>query len=155
MTFRRRRLALLALAVTAVGCTGATSGTKPPAEVKIDLLAPLSGPNAAAGRDAQRGAELAADVVNDRSTPLNPFARGLLRAGTGTRLRIVTADTRSELQQGVDAVVRLTGQDGAVALVGAYDPDVTLSASQRAERITVPFVRGDTPLSSLTERGLD
>jgi len=40
-------------------------------------------------------------------------------------------------------------------VVGSYDPDVTLEASQRAERIPVPFVNGDSSVSFLAERGLD
>jgi branched-chain amino acid transport system substrate-binding protein len=44
---------------------------------------------------------------------------------------------------------------GVTAVIGGYDTDVTLWASQRAERIPVPFVNADSSANFLTERGLD
>jgi branched-chain amino acid transport system substrate-binding protein len=41
-----------------------------------------------------------------------------------------------------------------VGLVGAYDAEVTADASQRTERLGVPFVNGDSPAGFLTARGL-
>jgi branched-chain amino acid transport system substrate-binding protein len=55
----------------------------------------------------------------------------------------------------VDAAIRLTSQERVVALTGAYDTAVTADASQRTERLGVPFVNGDTSTDWLTERGLD
>src|SRR4029453_13705437 len=42
-----------------------------------------------------------------------------------------------------------------VGLVGAYNADVTSSASRRSERLRVPFVNGDDSAGFLTEKGLD
>jgi branched-chain amino acid transport system substrate-binding protein len=160
MSGPRRLVVLLgALAVVAAGCTsGSGSDTAaPPTEVRIGLLTPLTGANKSAGQDAQRGAQLAADVVNNVNSliPL-PLAEGsgLTRLGNA-RIKIVPADTRSDAQRGANEAVRLVADQGVVALVGAYDPEVTLAASQRSERQPVPFVTGDSSLSYLTQRGLD
>jgi ABC-type branched-subunit amino acid transport system substrate-binding protein len=44
---------------------------------------------------------------------------------------------------------------GVNALIGAYDPEVTEAASQRAERFEVPFVNADSPATFLTDAGRD
>ncbi|HVQ89430.1 MAG TPA: ABC transporter substrate-binding protein [Mycobacteriales bacterium] len=158
---RHRRLVLvvLAVALAAAGCTNGSDSTTTaaPTEVKIGLLAPMTGANKAAGQDAQRGAQLAADMVNGLNSliPL-PLAEtsGLTNLGNA-RIRIVTSDTKGNVATGSNAVSRLVTDQQVVGVVGAYDPDVTLAASQTAERIPVPFVNGDTSLSYLTDRGLD
>lgn len=147
------------VAVAAAGCTSGSGsdGPAPPTEVRVGLLAPLTGASSGAGRDAQRGAQLAADMVNNVNSlvPL-PMAEesGLTQLGNA-RIKIVTADTRSDPQRGADEASRLVADQGVVGLVGAYDPEVTLAASQRSERFPVPFVNGDSPMSFLTQRGLD
>jgi branched-chain amino acid transport system substrate-binding protein len=163
MTVRRRRLALIvtvALAVAAGGCTGndpeqAASGQ----ELKIGLLAPLRGPTGPAGIEAQRGAQLAADIINglNPSIPL-PYAAGAGIPGIGGgRVKIVTADASGPDPQVVAgaAVNRLVSGEAVDALVGAYDPQVTEFASQRSERFEVPFVNADSPATFLTEAGRD
>lgn len=162
MSSRRRRVVpavtVVVVAALAAGCTSAKpESAPPPSEVRIGLLAPMSGPNKGAGVDAQRGAQLAADVVNGLNTliPL-PLAEesGLPRLGNA-RVKVVVADTHSKAEVGASAVNRLVLDQGATAIVGAYDPEVTLSSSLRAEQLQVPYVNGDSSLSFLTERGLD
>lgn len=164
MTVRRRRQTLLlvtALAVAAAGCTGG-DGSVPAGsdqELRIGLLAPLKGPNAGAGIEAQRGAQLAADVING----LNPSIPLPLAAGAGlpnlggARVKIVSADTSGTDPQVIagSTVTRLVSQEGADALIGAYDPEITEFASQRSERFEIPFLNADSPATFLTEAGRD
>jgi branched-chain amino acid transport system substrate-binding protein len=56
---------------------------------------------------------------------------------------------------GAAEAARLVAEERVVGLVGAYDAEVTEVASQRSERLQVPFVNGDSPAGYLTERGLD
>jgi len=153
-----RRLTAVAVAVVTLSiaaCSSSGSGSKPPSVVKIGLLAPTSGPNAAAGQEEVRGAQLAVDLANSTSDQFRPFRDGLFDAHGGSRLNLVTADTGSDRQRGVDEADRLSAVDHVVGITGAYDPDVTLDASQRSERLSTPFISGDASLSALTLGGLD
>jgi branched-chain amino acid transport system substrate-binding protein len=168
MIVRRRRLALL-LATTlalAAGCTGDDDGGQTAGgggqELKIGLLTPLVGPNTSAGREAQNGAQLAADVINglNPSIPL-PLASeaGLPNLG-GAKVTIVTEDgapngDRTAQVVAGDAVNKLVSAENVDALIGAYDPQVTEYASQRSERYEVPFVNADSPATFLTDAGRD
>lgn len=162
---RARRLAAALVPVLALlaACTGGDDDTPAASgqELKIGLLAPLKGPDAAAGLEARRGAQLAVDVING----LNPSIPLPLAADSGlpnlgkAKVALEVADTtaKPDTAQVVagDAVNRLVSVAGVDALVGAYDPLVTEYASQRAERYEVPFVNGDSPATYLTDAGRD
>jgi len=169
MITRRSRLALLvapALAL-ATACTGGSSGgsATPAASgdqtLKIGLMTQLSGPSKAAGIEAQNGARLAVDVINglNPSIPL-PLAAdsGLPNLG-GAKVSLAVKDVNpagQDIQKVAgDAVTNLVSNQGANALIGAYDPEVTEAASQRAERFEVPFINADSPATFLTDAGRD
>jgi branched-chain amino acid transport system substrate-binding protein len=154
-----RTAAVGVVILVAAACTGSESDTRSSgvSEVRIGVLAPLSEANRAAGRDALRGAQLAAALVNGEEGPvplLDVTTSGLNRLG-GPKLTIVPADTQSDPGRGVREAIRLVTQERVAGLVGAYDTEVTAAASQRTERLGVPFVNGDTSTVYLTERGLD
>jgi branched-chain amino acid transport system substrate-binding protein len=167
MITRRSRLALLVVPALAVAtaCTGGGGSPTPAASgdqtLKIGLMAPLSGPSKAAGVEAQNGAKLAVDVINglNPSIPL-PLAAdaGIPNLG-GAKVSLIVKDVNpagKEVQQVAgDAVTDLVSNKGANALIGAYDPEVTEAASQRAERFEVPFVNADSPATFLTDAGRD
>jgi branched-chain amino acid transport system substrate-binding protein len=148
---------LVAGALAAAGCTRSDDTTAASvSEVKIGLLAPLSGGDQAIGEDARRGAQFAADLINGFNSQIPvPLAAqsGLPNLG-GARIRITPGDIAKPDVTAAGEVIRLTS-DGAIALVGATEPDATLDGSLRAEKLQVPFVNADTGLSFLTERGLD
>ncbi len=161
-SWRPRVVVLLALALGAGGCIGRSdSGPgETPTEVRIGLIAALTGDNKPAGVEAQRGAQLAADVVNGLHSliPLPLANESGLTNLANARIRIITRDVKTGPDAGTaaaNAVTSMVASQGVVAVVGGYDADVTVKASQRAERIPVPFVNADTSVSFLTERGLD
>jgi branched-chain amino acid transport system substrate-binding protein len=149
------RLALAAVALAAAACTAAGPKSETPSlgEVRIGVLAPRSGDNRAAGTEAQRGAELAQDLVNGEQAASLAGAGALTRLGG--HLTVIGADTKSKDDTAASEAVRLITQQHVVALTGAYDVGVTEVASQRTERLRVPFVNGDTSADYLTQRGLD
>jgi len=157
----RSAAAILAavVAVATAACSGSDSDGSPSAapEIKIGVLVPLTGPTKAAGEDALRGALLAAEIINEptRTVPL-PLAAfsGLPNMG-GAKIRLIRSDTKGDAVRASEELGRLVSQEGVVALIGCYDAGVTLAASQRAERIQVPFMNGDASAGYLTERGLD
>jgi branched-chain amino acid transport system substrate-binding protein len=151
--------AVVALSVAACTSSKEEGGTGSVSEVRIGVLVPRSGPSAAAGAEALHGAELAARLVNGDERPL-PLAgvgtgTGGLAGLGGAKLSVLSADTRSRPEVGAAEAARLVAEKQVVGLVGAYDTVVTEVASQRTERLRVPFVNGDSPADYLTERGLD
>jgi len=183
MITRRSRLALLVVPALALAtaCTGGgdnSSGAAASGDqaLKIGLLTQLNGPSKVAGSEAQNGAKLAVDVINglNPSIPL-PLASdaGLPNLG-GVKVSLVVKDVtpaaetdpkkrEEDPQQGTgnvqklagDAVSDMVSNQGVNALIGAYDPEVTEAASQRAERFEVPFVNADSPATFLTDAGRD
>jgi branched-chain amino acid transport system substrate-binding protein len=165
----RHSLALLivpALALAAA-CTGGGDDTPAAASgqtLKIGLLAPLTGPDKTAGVEAQRGAQLAVDVINglNPSIPLPLAAEAGLPNLRGAKVSLVPANATpdpkavngAQVVAGT-AVTKLVSDDGVQALIGAYDPQVTEYASQRSERYEIPFVNADSPATFLTDAGRD
>jgi branched-chain amino acid transport system substrate-binding protein len=150
---------LVAVALSVAGCTtsGPESQNSSVSEVRIGVLAPESGPSRAAGSEALRGAELAAALVNGDEGPVQLAGVGTagLAGLGGAKLSIIQGDTKSTPEVGATEAARLVAEQKVAGLVGAYDPLVTEVASQRTERLGVPFVNGDSSADYLTERGLD
>ena len=163
---RRRSIAVLIVPAVALlaACTGddSTPAVAGGQELKIGMLAPLKGPNAMAGIQARRGAELAVDVINglNPSIPLPLAAEAGLPNLGGAKVSLVvqdaapTAENDAQVTAG-SGVNRLVSVEGADVLLGAYDPQVTEYASQRSERYEVPFVNADSPATFLTDAGRD
>jgi branched-chain amino acid transport system substrate-binding protein len=148
---------LVAIVLSMAGCTNEAPPSQPASvgEVKIGVLAPTSGESRAAGVQAQRGAELAAALVNGEQGPTPLIGTGGLAGAGGARLTIVKADTQGKSAVAAAAAAKLVGEDKVAGLVGAFDTDVTEVASRRTEGLRVPFVNGDSSGDVLTERGLN
>ncbi len=123
--------------VLLAACTGAVHNPNPRPQVTIGLLAALSGPSRPVGQEAERGAELAAVVVNQAGAVPPPLG-GAVGLG-GATLRIVSADSAADPNRAADQAARL----------------VTAAASERTERLGVPLVAATASASYLTERGMD
>ncbi len=92
------------------GAAPANPATRPGArDVVIGLFLPTKGPEAAAGREALKGAEIAAARAN---------RDGGIR---GRPVRLVTAPSDAGWSLATDSLVRLIYDEGAVAIVGALD----------------------------------
>ena len=153
------RLVLAAVALSVAACTSSGPEDEPasPSEVRIGVLAPKTGASRAAGAEAQHGAELAAALVNGEEGATVSLAgagsEGLVGLG-GAKLTIVAGDSKSNPDTGTSEADRLVIEERVVGLVGAYDAAVTEAASQRTERLGIPFVNGDSTAGYLSERGL-
>lgn len=128
---------------------------KPPEEIKIGVVLPLSGALAQQGQDIKAAMELAADIVNSEYKDLKdiPFAgtKGLSGRG-GATLKLIFADHQGDPNTGRAETERLITQEKVTLMSGAYNSAVTNTASQAAERAQVPFVTGTSSSPSLTER---
>ena len=124
--------------------------------VKIGVIFPLSGNAASAGNAARAAVELGAEIVN---TP-HPGLKGLpLAAGKGlpnlggAKIELVVADHQGDPSVGQQQTLRLITQEKVAALLGAYQSNVSFTATAVAERYGVPFVVGDSVAANITGRG--
>jgi branched-chain amino acid transport system substrate-binding protein len=124
--------------------------------VKVGAIYPLSGVAASIGVYAKAAIEVATDIVNNDHPELGdlPLAKGVGLTGLGgARLEVVFADNQGTPAAGQNQAVRLITDDKVVAINGAYQSGITLTASAAAERYGIPFLTGDSVAANLTERG--
>ncbi|HEV2871961.1 MAG TPA: hypothetical protein VG409_11130, partial [Actinomycetota bacterium] len=91
------RLIWLALVVLAAACTSSEpeSPTISGGEVRVGVLAPLSGDDKAVGTDAVRGAQLAAALVNGEEGEVSLAGVGA-DGLAGTKMAVVPGDTAGD-----------------------------------------------------------
>ena len=150
----RRTLLRAAAALVMTGAFATVAMAQ--AEVKIGVIYPLTGPAASTGAELRNALELAADIINngDKSVPKLPFSAGGGIPGLkNAKIKLIFADHQGNPQTGATEAERLINQEKVVALMGAYNSNVTATASQVAERYKVPFLNPESSSPSLTTRG--
>src|SRR5215470_10773762 len=144
---------LLAAVAFGFGLTGAAFGQS---TVKVGAIYPFSGAAASIGAYAKAAIEVAVDIVNNDHPELGdlPLAKGTGLTGLGgAKLEAVFADNQGTPAAGQNQAVRLITEEKVVAINGAYQSGITLTASAAAERYGIPFLTGDSVAANLTERG--
>jgi branched-chain amino acid transport system substrate-binding protein len=124
--------------------------------VKIGAIFPMSGGAASAGVHAKAAIEVAEDIINNAHPELGdlPLAKNAGLAGLGgAKVEVEFADNQGSPATGQNQALRLITQDKVVALTGAYQSGITLTASAIAEKYGIPFVNGESVAANLTERG--
>ena len=124
--------------------------------VKIGAVFPLSGGAASAGVHAKFAIETAIDIINNAHPELGnfPLAKNAGLAGLGgAKVEVVFADNQGSPATGQNQTLRLITEEKVVALTGAYQSGITLTASAIAEKYGIPFVNGESVAANLTERG--
>lgn len=116
---------LLAVPVTGCGGGGGTGGGEP---LRIGVVLSLTGTYAALGTAEQRALELEVDRVN--------AAGGV----NGRGVELVIEDDATDETKAAAAAVKLIGQDGVVALIGASGTGQTMAMRGAVERAKVPQV---------------
>jgi branched-chain amino acid transport system substrate-binding protein len=124
--------------------------------VKIGAVFPLSGNAASAGNHAKAALEVAIDIINNAHPELGnfPLAKNVGLAGLGgAKVEVVFADNQGSPATGQNQALRLITEEKVVALTGAYQSGITLTASAIAEKYGIPFLTGESVAANLTERG--
>lgn len=140
---------LTGLAFTAVasvvlaGCGGGGSGAAEVDEVVIGAVHPLTGSLAGAGTMMSQAAEMAVQDINKA---------GGIDCLDGAELRLEAGDSAGEAATGQSEAQRLI-DEGAVALVGTYQSDVTQNVAAVAERGGVPLVIDVAVDDAILEQG--
>ena len=109
------------------------------ADIKVGVIAPLTGPNASFGAQLKNGAEQAASDLNEKG--------GL----NGQKIVLVFGDDASQPAQGVSVANTFVGE-GVKFVVGAFNSGVTLPSSEvLAENGILQITPGSTNVN-VTER---
>lgn len=109
--------------------------------VKIGLALPLSGAAATYGQELQRGAEYAADLVNQRG--------GIL---SGRKIELVFEDEKGTPQGGVAAVQKLMSVGRVKAITGGTNSSVVLAESSVTKK-RILQVNAGAQADAITDQG--
>jgi branched-chain amino acid transport system substrate-binding protein len=124
--------------------------------VKIGAIFPFSGNAASIGVHTKAALEVAMDIINNAHPELGnlPLAKNAGLAGLGgAKVEVVFADNQGSPATGQNQALRLITEEKVVALTGAYQSGITLTASAIAEKYGIPFLNGESVAANLTERG--
>src|SRR5262245_19090076 len=121
-------LAGLALALTAAAAPAAAQT----AEVKIGLIAPMSGPWARQGDLMLKGAQLALEEIN---------GKGGIKALGGAKLKLITFDAGDSVEKAKSAAQRMIAQEpDLIGATGAWLSSFTLAVTELTERSELPVL---------------
>ena len=149
----KRIVGLLSAAAISVVLTGAASAQQ---AVKIGAIYPLSGNAASTGVHTKAALETAVEIINNGNPALGnlPLTRNAgLKGLGGAKVEVVFADNQGSPAVGQNQALRLITEEKVVALSGAYQSGITLTASAIAEKYSIPFLSGESVAANLTERG--
>lgn len=124
--------------------------------VKIGGIFPLSGNAASTGVHTKAALEVAMDIINNAHPELGnfPLAKNAGLAGLGgAKVEVIFADNQGSPATGQNQALRLITEEKVVALTGAYQSGITLTASAISEKYGIPFLNGESVAANLTERG--
>ncbi|HEX2137838.1 MAG TPA: ABC transporter substrate-binding protein [Microvirga sp.] len=112
---------------------GTTAQAQPnPPEVKIGMIAPMSGPWARQGELMKKGGDLAIDDINKA---------GGVKALGGAKLKLVIFDTGDSVEKAKNAAQRMVAEEpDLVGVTGAWLSSFTLAVSEVTERAELPML---------------
>jgi branched-chain amino acid transport system substrate-binding protein len=114
-----------ALSLPRIGCAQQ-------ADVKVALIAPLSGPWGRSGQLMKIGADLAVEDIN---------AQGGVKLGGGRKMRLLVADAGDSVERAKNAALRFIAQEpDVVAGTGAWLSSFTLAVTEATERAKLPWL---------------
>jgi len=132
----------IAAAALAAGFSTATLAQQK--EVKVALIAPISGPWARQGQLIQMGAEMAVDEINQK---------GGIKSLGGARLKLIVADAGDSAEKAKNAAQRLIAQEpDLVGGTGAWLSTFTLAVTAVTERAQIPWLTLSYA-DNITDRG--
>lgn len=158
-TFQMRQLlgfAALICMVLLTGCRNDTARTPSTGTIRIGVLYPFSGPDAATGEDLKAGLDLAVEIINHSHEMSLPLARDAgLPGQAGRGIELVFRNTESDPAVAARELKSLVSSGrGIVAVMGCYHSSVTAAASEQAEMQQIPFLNPESTSPLLVQRGL-
>lgn len=140
-------VALICAALLGLGLFSSAAADK--GSVTLGMITPLTGTNAQAGQDMERGVRLALDRINEgykiplKDGSFQEIGPGLL----GKPLKIIVENTESRPKSGMDATRKLVNMDKVPVILGEYASDVSIATGQftNANRIVQIAIGAASP----------
>jgi branched-chain amino acid transport system substrate-binding protein len=120
---------LLIVLLLLAGCTAVQPGSQ---EVKIGVIAPLTGDIPKVGESTQNAAQMAIDEINN--------AGGLEIGGTTYTVVIQIEDNEAKAESAVAAATKLITQDNVVAIIGPQASKQAVPTGQVANDRETPMI---------------
>jgi len=102
--------------------------TAPEGDIVIGVLQDITGVTSTLGKMVQAGAQWAADEIND--------AGGI----NGRKVKLVTYDTKADVQEAINAYNRMTTTDKVSAIIGPPVANITIAIAPISEQYNVPVL---------------
>ncbi len=132
MTIRKMVLALSSAFPLAIALPYAAAPAFAQAEVKVGLIAPMSGPWARQGDLMLKGANLAIDDIN---------RGGGIKALGGAKLKLLVFDAGDSVEKAKNAAQRMVAQEpDLIGATGAWLSSFTLGVTEVTERAELPIL---------------
>src|SRR3989454_7211887 len=127
-----RRIMVLVGALAGIAAGTADTAWAQPKEVRVAMIAPMSGPWARQGELMKKGADMAIEDINNA---------GGIKALGGARLRLVVVDAGDNAEKAKNAAQRLVAQEtDVVGATGAWLSTFTLAVTEVTERAELPVL---------------
>lgn len=141
----RRTFLKVGLVAGGMGVTGFPTILKAqPKEVKVGLLAPLTGVSASWGQRSYWGFQLAAQFLNEA---------GGIKSMNGAKVKVVVADTESKPEVAGIQAEKLIADKEILMLSGTNQSAAGMVATQVAERNRICYITGVDGAPQITQRG--
>jgi len=126
-------IAVLAVSLLVAGCVEQPKETQQGVEeIRIGVVAPLTGGASTTGTDMWQAAVLAADELNAQG--------GVLVNGTYLKVKLFKGDTETSREGGVKVVTKLITNDEVDLLIGGFSSGITYADQVVAAEHKVPFI---------------
>ena len=143
MSLRIGRLAVTVLLILVAAAALVVPPAPAAEDVKIALVAPLSGRWARQGQLKKMGADMAIEEIN---------SQGGIKALGGAKIVLREADAGDSVEKAVSAAQRVLTREKISAGIGSWLSSFTLGVTEVAERLQVPWLTLSYA-DSITERG--
>ena len=125
-------IVILLIAAFFAGCTQEAQAPAQPTEIKIGVIASLTGPASNVGKNMWQSAQVAADEINANG--------GVSFKGSKVPIKLMVGDDESTQQGGQKAATQLITSDKVDILVGGYSSAVTSAYEQTVAEFKVPYI---------------
>ncbi len=126
------------------GCTQKAAAS--PTEIRIGVVASLTGPSSATGKDMWQSAQIAADEINANGGVY------VTELGQKIPVKVIAGDDESTREGGQKAVSKLISADNVDALTGGFSSAVTSASQSVVAEQKVPYVITGASSPTITRR---